>query len=109
MQGPHISISWGWPLACSLARLETARLRLSEIFPQRRLRRCDPNMLALNHRIAKLGVLALARRRRLPVLLWTINDPAMIASVAFDSRYWGFTTDFHGWSSGSDKKCPPGL
>jgi len=92
---PHlrVALSLGRSTA-GLSRLATARLRLSEIFPQRRLRRCDPNMLALNHKIAKLGVLALARRRGLPVLLWTINDPEMIASVAFDSRYWGFTTDF---------------
>ena len=92
---PHlrVALSLGRS-AAGLGRLETVRLRLSEIFPQRRIRRCDPNMLALNHKIARLGVLALARRRGLPILLWTINDPAMIASVSVDHRYWGFTTDF---------------
>jgi len=95
MWRPHLTVALSLGRSSAgLGRLATVRLRLSEIFPQRRLRRCDPNMLALNHSIAKFGVLALARRRGLPVLLWTINGPDVIASVAADSRYWGFTTDF---------------
>jgi glycerophosphoryl diester phosphodiesterase len=94
-QRPHLTVALTLGRSTvGLGNLEAVRMRLSEIFPQRRIRRCDPNMLVLHHRLAKVGVLALARRRGLPVLLWTINDPEMIAAVAVDPRYWGYTTDF---------------
>lgn len=77
-----------------MSKRATVRIRLSELFPGRRVRACRANMLAVNHKLAKLGVLRWAIAHKLDVLVWTINDRAMIESVIKDERYWAFTTDY---------------
>ncbi|HEY1485903.1 MAG TPA: glycerophosphodiester phosphodiesterase [Micromonosporaceae bacterium] len=77
-----------------LNKLQEFQLRMSEIFPGRRVRKCRANMLALNYKIARLGALRWARRHHIDVLVWTINEPDLIRSIANDERYWAFTTDY---------------
>jgi glycerophosphoryl diester phosphodiesterase len=78
----------------SLGLLAAVRLRTSELFPARRVRACGATMLVLHHRLARLGVLSWARRHDIDVLVWTINKPRLLRSVANDDRYWAFTTDY---------------
>jgi glycerophosphoryl diester phosphodiesterase len=76
-----------------LDRLAIARLRHSELVPWSRAERCGASFLAVHHRIARLGVLAGARRRGLPVLLWTLNSAELILAAQRDDRVWAYTTD----------------
>jgi glycerophosphoryl diester phosphodiesterase len=69
-------------------------LRWSELFPWRRLRRCGANLIAAHHGVARLTILAGARRRGLPVLVWTLNTEALIRAAQRDDRVWAYTTDF---------------
>lgn len=70
------------------------RTRLSEIFPAKRIAYCQPTMLALNYKIARLGVLRWACKHDLPVLLWTLNTPKLIEKAWKDTRIWAFTTNY---------------
>lgn len=65
----------------------------SEVLPWRRLRRCDANLVAVHHQLARAGVLAGAYRRGLPVLIWTVNTPGQIRRAQRDERVWAYTTD----------------
>jgi glycerophosphoryl diester phosphodiesterase len=65
-----------------------------ELYPWRRLRRCGANLVAVDYRLARLGILAGAHRRGLPVLLWTLNRPALILAAQHDDRVWAYTTDY---------------
>jgi glycerophosphoryl diester phosphodiesterase len=64
-----------------------------ELVPWRRVRRSGANLLAVNHQLARLGVLDAAYHRNLPVLLWTLNTEALIRSAQRDPRVWAYTTD----------------
>jgi glycerophosphoryl diester phosphodiesterase len=80
--------------ATSLRFSAAMRLRRSEVFPARRVRDCGARVLVLHHRLARIGVLSWARRHQIDVLVWTINNPRLLRSVANDDRYWAFTTDY---------------
>src|SRR6202012_6161601 len=77
-----------------MSRPPAAVLRVSEVFPQRRIRRCGANLLAVQYQIARAGVLAWAYRHRLPVLVWTLNTPELIRGAQRDERIWAYTTDY---------------
>jgi glycerophosphoryl diester phosphodiesterase len=66
----------------------------SEVLPWRRLRRCDANLVAVHHQLARAGVLAGAYRRGLPVLVWTLNTSGQIRRAQCDDRVWAYTTDY---------------
>jgi glycerophosphoryl diester phosphodiesterase len=80
--------------ALELGSLQVPLPRPDEIVPWRRLRRCGANLVAANYRLARVGVLAGAHRRGLPVLLWTLNRPAAIRAAQRDDRVWAYTTDY---------------
>ena len=92
---PHLQVglSLGRGLR-GLGPIAIIRLRWSEWRPARRVRACDPTLLAINYTIARAGALRWANRHGLPVLAWTINDPRLLARIATDRRIWAFTTDY---------------
>ena len=77
-----------------VGRVQVLLPRWSEIFPRARVAGCDANLLALNHQLARLGVLRWAHRRGLPVLVWTLNSPRLIQWAQGDARVWAYTTDW---------------
>jgi len=80
----HPTLLIGLSLGRSAAGMglgETARLRWREAFPGRRMRACDANLVVANKRLAKLTLGRYARRNRLPLLVWTVDE-------AKDLRYW---------------------
>ncbi|MAH17446.1 MAG: glycerophosphodiester phosphodiesterase [Euryarchaeota archaeon] len=58
------------------------RVRLSELFPVRRLRACGARFVAPNWRLLRLGFLRRMRSAGFPVLAWTVNDPAHAERLA---------------------------
>lgn len=80
----HPTLLIGLSLGRSTAGMglgETARLRWREAFPGRRMRACDANLVVANKRLARLTLGRYARRNRLPLLVWTVDE-------AKDLRYW---------------------
>jgi glycerophosphoryl diester phosphodiesterase len=69
-------------------------LWLAELFPWRRLRRCGANLVAPHHQLAQLGILEGAKRRGLPVLVWTLNSERLLRVAQGDDRVWAYTTDY---------------
>lgn len=47
---------------------------LAELWPTRRLRRCDATLVVAHKTLARLTVARWARRHHLPLLVWTVDD-----------------------------------
>ncbi len=54
------------------------KTRLSELFPKKRLKKCDADFVSPNHQLLKLMYLKRMDFRGFPVYVWTVNDPVMI-------------------------------
>ncbi|MFG1927030.1 glycerophosphodiester phosphodiesterase [Cryptosporangium sp. NPDC048952] len=81
---PHLAV------ALSLGKVHPL---LAELFPSGRIARCSPTMLAVNHHLARAGLLRWAHERGLRVLAWTLNTPRQIQWAHNEPRLWAFTTD----------------
>ncbi|MFI5956372.1 glycerophosphodiester phosphodiesterase [Cryptosporangium sp. NPDC051539] len=84
---PHLSV------ALSLGKVPPVRAVLAELFPGGRIARCSPTMLAVNHHLARAGLLRWAHERGLRVLAWTVNTPRLIQWAQDEPRLWAYTTD----------------
>jgi glycerophosphoryl diester phosphodiesterase len=74
----------------------TALTRLGEVFPGRRLRRCDANLVVCHKALAWLRVASWTRRGGLPLLVWTVDDPEELQYWLRDPRSWLITTNHPG-------------
>jgi glycerophosphoryl diester phosphodiesterase len=88
------------PAALSLGRdLKTvprskwARIRLSELFPMRRIRACSADWAAVNRQLAATGVLAQCHRNGITTMIWTVNEDKEIMRWLADSRVAVLITD----------------
>jgi glycerophosphoryl diester phosphodiesterase len=68
--------------------------RLDELLPGRRLRASDANLAVCRHTQARLWGARWARRHGLPLLVWTVDDPADLRAWLGDDRAWMVTTNF---------------
>jgi glycerophosphoryl diester phosphodiesterase len=57
-------------------------IRLSELFPARRLKACRADFVAVHKRLATLRVLAYCARKKIPAWVWTVEDERDTA------RFW---------------------
>jgi glycerophosphoryl diester phosphodiesterase len=64
----------------------TAKGRLGEFFPGRRLRRSHADFVAAHRQLARIRLLGYCARRRLPAWVWTVDDEAEIARFMADPR-----------------------
>jgi glycerophosphoryl diester phosphodiesterase len=62
------------------------RVRLSELFPGRRLRRSHADFTAVHKRLAELRVLAYCARKHVPAWVWTVDEEEEIARFMRDPR-----------------------
>lgn len=62
------------------------RVRLSELFPGRRLRRCHADFTAVHMRLAEIRVLDHCSRTHIPAWVWTVDEEADIARFLHDPR-----------------------
>jgi glycerophosphoryl diester phosphodiesterase len=91
---PELRVALSLGSTIGLRRHQAAVIKLTEVFPQARVRRTGANALAVNYQIARLGVLAWAHRHGIPVLLWTLNTAELIRRAQRDERVWAYTTDY---------------
>jgi glycerophosphoryl diester phosphodiesterase len=68
-------------------------IRLTELFPGRRMRRSRADLVVVNHWLADLNVLRWAARRRFPVLVWTVDTPSHLDRFLADPRVWMVTSN----------------
>jgi glycerophosphoryl diester phosphodiesterase len=69
------------------------RVRLEDLFPGRRLRRCDANLVVCQKTLARLRIARWAHRRGLPLLVWTVDSPRELRRWLQDPRVWLVTTN----------------
>jgi glycerophosphoryl diester phosphodiesterase len=67
--------------------------RLDGVLPARRIRACDANLVVCQRTQARLWGARWARRRDLPLLVWTVDDPADLRRWMRDGRAWMVTTN----------------
>jgi glycerophosphoryl diester phosphodiesterase len=68
-------------------------LRLSELAPRRRMQTSGANLVAANHRLARVTLARYAARDALPLLVWTVDDPRGLRAWLSDPRVWLLTTN----------------
>ncbi len=91
-----IELRVGLSLGRSVKRLTWLRrieVRRSELFPRVRLRDSRANLVVAHHVLARLGVAAYARRRRLPLLVWTVDAEESLRYWLRPGRAWLVTTN----------------
>lgn len=79
------ALSLGRDLA-EVPRSRWAATRLGEVLPMRRLRACRADWVAVNHRLARAGVLAQCHRAGLETMVWTVDEDAEMKRWLADPR-----------------------
>ncbi len=65
----------------------------ADLFPVGRIRDCGADWVALEYRLAGLGVLDRCARAGFPAMLWTVNDPRALRRFLADPRVAVVITD----------------
>jgi glycerophosphoryl diester phosphodiesterase len=68
-------------------------VRLSELFPDRRLRRCHADFAAVHEQLARIRLLRYCARKRLPAWVWTVDDEVEMARFLADPRVTALITN----------------
>jgi glycerophosphoryl diester phosphodiesterase len=69
-----------------VTRSRRAATRLSELLPMPRLRACRADWAAVNHRLARAGVLGQCHRAGIKAMIWTVDEDAEIRRWLADPR-----------------------
>jgi glycerophosphoryl diester phosphodiesterase len=69
------------------------KVRASEVWPHVRYRQSRANVVVAHHWLARLGVARFARRRRLPLLVWTVNTEDSLRRWLRPGGAWLVTTN----------------
>jgi len=67
-------------------RRRWAAVRHSELFPLSRIRACGADWVAVNYRLARLGVARMCHRNGIGIMVWTVDDGALIDQFLVDER-----------------------
>jgi glycerophosphoryl diester phosphodiesterase len=69
------------------------RVRISELRPRHRILDSRANLVVAKHTLARLGVARFARRRQLPLLVWTVDTESALRYWMRPGRAWLVTTN----------------
>lgn len=89
--GLLVGLSLGRSLAD--AGLRIVQVKLSEIFPRRRLESSRANLVVASKGLARLRVAGEARRLGLPLLVWTVDSERGLRHWLNHDRAWLVTTN----------------
>lgn len=84
------------------------RVRLSELVPHLRYHRSRANLVVVNHRLARLSVERFARNRKLPMLVWTVDEEADLRHWLAPGRAWLVTSNYPDRAAGIRKELRSG-
>jgi glycerophosphoryl diester phosphodiesterase len=87
---PHVSVGLLLGLESPPGLLTT---RAREVFPEARLRATGADIVAPNHALLRAGFLTRMRRGGTGVVVWTVNDDALLARLMADERIDAVVTD----------------
>jgi glycerophosphoryl diester phosphodiesterase len=79
--------------ALSVGRGIWERRALLDLLPLGRLRECGAQWVAVNHRLARLGVLRQCATAGFPAMVWTVNDEPLMRRFLTDPRVAVLVTD----------------
>jgi glycerophosphoryl diester phosphodiesterase len=82
--------------ALSVGRGIFQRGALRDFAPLARLRACGADWVAVNHRLARLGVLRQCAREGIPAMVWTVNAEPLMSRFLTDPRVSVLVTDHPG-------------
>jgi glycerophosphoryl diester phosphodiesterase len=68
------------------SRAERVAVRLSELAPGPRVRRCLADFISVQHRLAEAAVLRWCWRHHVPVWVWTVDDEPRMRRYLLDPR-----------------------
>lgn len=74
--------------------ISTLRVRMSEVFAESRLKKCDANLVVAKKSLAKIRVANVAKRAGFPLLVWTVDSEQELQFWLKDSRAWLVTSNF---------------
>ncbi len=63
-----------------------AGIRRSELFPVSRVRSCGADWVAINYKLARLGVINACKRNGTGVMVWTVDSAELIDEFVVDQR-----------------------
>ena len=86
----------GVTAALSVGRGPWERGAIRDVAPLRLIRDCGADMVALNHRLARAGVLRRCARAGLPAMVWTVNAVPLMRRFLADRRVSVLITDHPG-------------
>ncbi|MGD2092345.1 MAG: glycerophosphodiester phosphodiesterase [Candidatus Aminicenantes bacterium] len=69
------------------------RIWISELFPFKRSKKINVDFLVPHWRLLKLGFLRRAKKHKLPIFVWTVNEENLILKFLKDKRIDGIVTD----------------
>jgi glycerophosphoryl diester phosphodiesterase len=67
-------------------RRRWAAVRHSELFPLGRIRACGADWVAVNYRLARLGVARTCHRQGIGIMVWTVDSDLLIDQFLTDER-----------------------
>jgi glycerophosphoryl diester phosphodiesterase len=73
--------------------LAQLRIRLSELFPRRRVKAANADFVSVNHRLARVSVLRFCESHQLPAFVWTVNRERDLRRFLRDKRVRCLITD----------------
>jgi len=91
------ALSLGRQLA-GVPMAQWAETCFGEMFPLARIRACGADWVAVNYRLARLGVLAQCARHGVGAMVWTVNSPRLIDRFLADQRVDVLITDRPGYA-----------
>lgn len=86
------ALSLGRDLA-GMPRIKRVDVRLRELRPLERVRSCGADWVAVNYKLARLGVLSQCMRHKIGAMIWTANSDHLIDLFLADSRVDVLVTD----------------
>ena len=86
-QFPHVQagLTLGWDSE-GATPWRTLKVRLSELFPHRRVARCHADFIAAHQQLAQANVLRYCARRGMPAWVWTVDREEEIERFMRDER-----------------------
>jgi glycerophosphoryl diester phosphodiesterase len=83
----------GMRAALSLGRGWHEPAGMRDVFPVGRIRACGADWVAINHRLARVGVLDRCARHGFPAMIWTVNAEVLMRRFLADPRVAVLITD----------------
>ena len=96
--GVRTALSLGRSLR-GVPRRRWAAVRHSELFPLARIRACGADWVAVNYRLAQLGVARTCHRNGIGIMVWTVDDDVLIDRFLMDQRIDVLITNRPGYAA----------